>query len=186
MHGQVPPRRDEAQPRRAGTSGSSAPTRTTRTAGRTCFEVDRPLLHGRDPARATTTCRPDGRVMEMLQRAPVPGLARRLPADRPARLLHLLRGVHPHRRLDVQPAREVAEGLQPTSRGGGRSRRSTTCSRRHVWRQDHNGFSHQDPGFIDHVVNKKAEVDPRLPAAGRELPAVASPTTACAAGTTST
>jgi xylulose-5-phosphate/fructose-6-phosphate phosphoketolase len=27
-----------------------------------------------------------------------------------------------------------------------------------VWRQDHNGFSHQDPGFIDHVVNKKAEV----------------------------
>ena len=28
----------------------------------------------------------------------------------------------------------------------------------HVWRQDNNGFSHQDPGFIDHVVNKKAEV----------------------------
>jgi xylulose-5-phosphate/fructose-6-phosphate phosphoketolase len=28
----------------------------------------------------------------------------------------------------------------------------------HVWRQDHNGFSHQDPGFIDHVVDKKAEV----------------------------
>jgi xylulose-5-phosphate/fructose-6-phosphate phosphoketolase len=28
----------------------------------------------------------------------------------------------------------------------------------HVWRQDHNGFSHQDPGFIDHVVNKRAEV----------------------------
>jgi len=28
----------------------------------------------------------------------------------------------------------------------------------HVWRQDHNGFSHQDPGFIDYVVNKKAEV----------------------------
>jgi xylulose-5-phosphate/fructose-6-phosphate phosphoketolase len=28
----------------------------------------------------------------------------------------------------------------------------------HVWRQDHNGFTHQDPGFIDHVINKKAEV----------------------------
>ena len=27
-----------------------------------------------------------------------------------------------------------------------------------MWRQDHNGFSHQDPGFIDHVVNKKADV----------------------------
>ncbi|NED85512.1 phosphoketolase, partial [Streptomyces sp. SID11233] len=28
----------------------------------------------------------------------------------------------------------------------------------HVWRQDHNGFSHQDPGFIDHVLNKSPEV----------------------------
>ncbi|GBQ33464.1 phosphoketolase [Gluconacetobacter azotocaptans DSM 13594] len=28
----------------------------------------------------------------------------------------------------------------------------------HVWRQDHNGFSHQDPGFIDHVINKKADI----------------------------
>jgi xylulose-5-phosphate/fructose-6-phosphate phosphoketolase len=28
----------------------------------------------------------------------------------------------------------------------------------HVWRQDHNGFSHQDPGFIDHIVNKKADI----------------------------
>ena len=49
-----------------------------------------------------------------------------------------------------------------------------------VWRQDHNGFSHQDPGFIDHVVNKKAEVirvylppDANTPAVGgRPLPAV--------------
>ena len=44
------------------------------------------------------------------QRAPVRGLARGLPADRPARALQLLRGLHPHRRLDVQPARQVAEG----------------------------------------------------------------------------
>ena len=28
----------------------------------------------------------------------------------------------------------------------------------HVWRQDHNGFTHQDPGFIDHVINKKSEM----------------------------
>ena len=49
----------------------------------------------------------------------------------------------------------------------------------HVWRQDHNGFSHQDPGFIDHVVNKKAEIirvylppDTNTPAVGRRpLPA---------------
>ena len=44
------------------------------------------------------------------QRAPLPGLARGLPAHRPPRPLQLLRGVHPHHRLDVQPAREVAEG----------------------------------------------------------------------------
>ena len=51
----------------------------------------------------------------------------------------------------------------------------------HVWRQDHNGFSHQDPGFIDHVVNKKAEIirvylppDANTPAVGRRpLPALA-------------
>ena len=36
----------------------------------------------------------------------------------------------------------------------------------HVWRQDHNGFSHQDPGFIDHVVNKKADDRPGLFSAG--------------------
>ncbi len=28
----------------------------------------------------------------------------------------------------------------------------------HVWRQDHNGFTHQDPGFVDHVINKKASI----------------------------
>ncbi len=49
------------------------------------------------------------------ERAPVPGLARRLPAHRPARLLQLLRGLHPHRRFDVQPARQVAQDLQPHS-----------------------------------------------------------------------
>ena len=44
------------------------------------------------------------------QRAPVPGLAGGLPAHRAPRPVQLLRGVHPHRRLDVQPARQVAEG----------------------------------------------------------------------------
>jgi xylulose-5-phosphate/fructose-6-phosphate phosphoketolase len=32
----------------------------------------------------------------------------------------------------------------------------------HGWRQDHNGFSHQDPGYLDHVVDKKAEIIPTL------------------------
>jgi len=44
----------------------------------------------------------------------------------------------------------------------------------HVWRQDHNGFSHQDPGFIDHVVNKKADIiRVYLPADANTLLAVA-------------
>ena len=68
---------------------------------------DQPLLDGRDHSRR----RPrrarwpgDGDV----ERAPVRGLARRLSADRPARLFLVLRSVHPHRRFDVQPARQVA------------------------------------------------------------------------------
>ena len=101
---------------------------------------------------------PDGRVMEVLSEHQCQGWLEGYLLTGPPRLLQLLRGLHPHHRLDVQPARQVAEGVQRTSRGGGRSRRSTTCLSSHVWRQDHNGFSHQDPGFIDHVVNKKAEV----------------------------
>ena len=54
----------------------------------------------------------------------------------------------------------------------------------HVWRQDHNGFTHQDPGFIDHVVNKKAEiVRVYLPPDANCLLSVW--TTACAAAITS-
>ena len=53
----------------------------------------------------------------------------------------------------------------------------------HVWRQDHNGFSHQDPGFIDHVVNKKAEII-RVYLHRTRTACSRSPTTACAAATT--
>ena len=60
----------------------------------------------------------------------MPGLAGGLPADRPARLLQLLRGVHPHHRLDVQPARQVVQGMQAHPVAAGRSPRSTTCSAR--------------------------------------------------------
>ena len=82
----------------------------------------RPHLERRDPAlrRPPRPRRPgDGDPL----RAHLPGLARGLPADRPARVLLLLRGVHPHRRLDVQPARQVAGDHATASRGAGRSRR---------------------------------------------------------------
>ena len=61
-----------------------------------------------------------------------------------------------------------------------------SCSTSHVWRQDHNGFTHQDPGFIDHVVNKKAEVIRVYLPPDANMPALGRPTTACAAATTST
>ena len=56
----------------------------------------------------------------------------------------------------------------------------------HVWRQDHNGFTHQDPGFLDVVVNKKASVVRDLPAARRELPALGRRPLPAAPATTST
>ena len=59
----------------------------------------------------------------------MPGLARRLPAHRPARLLLVLRGLHPHHRLHVQPARQVAEGVQRHRVAQARSPRSTICCR---------------------------------------------------------
>ncbi len=70
---------------------------------------DRPPVGGRAPAHR----RPPGARGPRdggAQRAHVPGLAGGLPADRPPRPVQLLRGLHPHRRLDVQPARQVAEG----------------------------------------------------------------------------
>ncbi len=73
------------------------------------LEVTEPHLDGRDDRRRRPP-RPgrprDGGALG----APVPGMARGLPAHRPARPVQLLRGLHPHRRLDVQPAREVAQG----------------------------------------------------------------------------
>jgi xylulose-5-phosphate/fructose-6-phosphate phosphoketolase len=54
-----------------------------------------------------------------------------------------------------------------------------------VWRQDHNGFSHQDPGFIDLVTNKSASVT-RVYLRPTPTRCCRSPITACAAPTTST
>ena len=54
-----------------------------------------------------------------------------------------------------------------------------------VWRQDHNGFTHQDPGFLDVVVNKSADVT-RIYLPPDVNCCCRSPTTACAARTTST
>ena len=121
------------------------------------LEVTEPRLGRRDrtlrrPSRAGRARHGDA------ERAPVPRLARGLSPDRPARLLFLLRSLHPHHRLHVQPARQVAEGVQRDVEWRRPIASLNYLLSSLVWRQDHNGFSHQDPGFIDHVINKKAEV----------------------------
>ena len=106
------PRRDRLEPARRGLRGH------------------RPGLGRRESRPTDEHLAPDGRVMEVLSRAPVPGLAGGLPAHRPPRPVQLLRGVHPHRRLDVQPARQVAEGHRRDPVAAPDRRRSTTCSAR--------------------------------------------------------
>ena len=91
-------------------SGCSGPDEMASNRLERRLRRHRPGLEGRDRARRDDHLAPDGRVDGGALRAPVPGLAGGLPAHRPARPVHLLRGVHPHRRLDVQPARQVAEG----------------------------------------------------------------------------
>ena len=117
--GPVHPRRDEAEPDelpRLQPGRNDLEPLGRRVRG------DEPLLDRGDRSRRRPrrARRPrDGDA----ERASVPGLARRLSAHRPPRLLLLLRGVHPHRRFDVQPARQVAEGDAATFPGAGRSPR---------------------------------------------------------------
>ena len=117
------------------------------------------------------------------QRAPLPGLARGLSAHRPPRPVQLLRGLHPHHRLDVQPARQVAEG-HATSRGGGRSSSLNYLLTSHVWRQDHNGFLTRTRLHRPRGQQEGEIIRVYLP----PTPTACCPsaTTACAAATTST
>ena len=92
----------------------SGRTRPPRIVWMRVFEVtDR--MSAAEILPTTITCRAGRPRDGSAQRAHVPGLARRLSADRPSRILLLLRSVHSHRRLDVQPAREVAEDPQSHS-----------------------------------------------------------------------
>ena len=109
------------------TSACSAPTRPRRTGSRRSTRLSgktwmAEIERGRRPISPRRRPRDGG-----AERASLPGLAGGLSADRPARLVLLLRGLHPHRRFDVQPARQVAEGQRGGSRGARRSRRSTIC-----------------------------------------------------------
>ena len=147
------------------------------------LEVTTACYMAENPRRTTSSPRRprDGGA----QRAPVPGLAGGLPADRPARLLLVLRGVHPHHRLDVQPARQVAEDRATTSRGGGRSPRSTTSSARTSGGRTTTASATRTRASSTTSSTRR----PRSSASTcRRTPTACcrSPTTACAAATTST
>ena len=112
---------------------------------------------------------PDGRMMEVLREHLCQGWLEGYLLTA-ATACSTATGLHPHCRLDVQPARQVAQG-EPRDSVAAADRLVQLPAVLSRWRQDHNGFSHQDPGFIDHVLNKKAEVVP-LPAARRQLSVV--------------
>jgi phosphoketolase len=80
----------------------------------------------------------------------------RLPAHRTARAVQLLRGLHIVDSMFNQHAKWLKITAQLPWRRNIASLNYLLTS--HVWQQDHNGFTHQDPGFLDHVVNKKADI----------------------------
>ena len=104
-------------------------------------------------------------------RAPLPGLAGGLPADRPPRAVQLLRGVHPHRRLDVQPARQVAEGhaRHPLAPADRLAELPALLARLAPGPQR---VLPPGPGLHRPRRQQEGRDRPRVPAAGRQLPAV--------------
>ena len=180
--GDVPARRDRA--RTPSSFRLFGPDETASNRLGAVFEVTdraweaRALRHRRPPRARRPR---DGGAL----RAPLPGLARGLPADRPPRPVQLLRGVHPHRRLDVQPARQVAEGHARHPVAARRSPRSTTCSPRTSGART----TTASPTRTRASSTTSSTRRPRSSASTcRRTPTACcrSPTTACAAATTST
>jgi len=162
-------------------SESSEPDETLLTASR--------RLRGRRQGlggkffRPTSASASEGRVMEVPFRDLCQGwLEGYLLTGRNG--LFNARGLYPPGRLDVQPARQVAQ----VTRGipwPGRSLAHYLLTS-HVWRQDHNGLSHQDPRLHRPVVNKKSGGSSASTYHRSEHASLHRSTTACAAATTST
>ena len=84
----------------------------------------------------------------------------------------------------VHPARQVAEGDVGAAVAAANIASLNYLLASHVWQQDHNGFTHQDPGFLDHVVEQEGRCRPLLPASRMRTACCRCSTTAFAAGTT--
>ena len=112
--GPIPSRRDQAERGNSGISGSSVPTRRSPIAWKPSSKS--PIASGTpQTAKNDQFLAPTGRRDGGAQRTPMRGLAGGIPAHRAARAVQQLRGVHPHRRFDVQPARQVAEDVVGTA-----------------------------------------------------------------------
>ena len=141
---------------RRATSACSARTRTTRTAGRTSSRS--PIARGcAERLPDDDQLAPDGRVMEMLSEHQCQGwLEGYLLTGRHGffscyeAFIHIVDSMFNQHAKWLKVCRHIPWRRPIAS--------LNYLLSSHVWRQDHNGFSHQDPGFIDHVVNKKAEV----------------------------
>ena len=187
--------RGHARARRLGCATSCAPTRDDvprlrartrprRTGSARVFEAtDRAWMAER---RAGDDHLAPGRPRHGgARRAPVPGLAGGLPAHRPPWPVQLLRGVHPHRGLDVQPARQVAEGhaRHPVAAADRVAELPALLARLAPGPQR---LLPPGPGLHRPRGQQEGRDRPRLPAAGRQHACCRSWTTACAAATTST
>ena len=175
----LPARRHRCEPAR--TSACSARTRRRRTGSTRSSRSPIATFVGEIARRSTTTSRARRPRDGNAQRAPLSGLARRLPAHRPARLLLVLRSVRAHRRLDVQPAREVAgESIEPHPVAPADRVAELPA---HLARVAPGPQRLQPPGSGLHGPRRQQEgrSRARLPAARCQHAALASPTTACAA-----
>ena len=180
--GQVSARRDEAQRWTRKTSACSARMKPRPTGWRRCTRSPSKIWMEPLLARRTSTFRRDGRVMEMLSEHMCQGwLEGYLLTGRHGffscyeAFIHIVDSMFNQHAKWLKVTRDI-----PWRRPIASLNYLLTS---HVWRQDHNGFSHQDPGFIDHVVNKKADmVRVYLPPDANTCSR--SPTTVCAAATT--
>ena len=154
--GPLPARRRSRSTRRSATSASSAPTRPCRTASRPCSRP--PSGNGtRRTVAGDEFLAPTGRVMEMLSEHQCEGWLEG----------YLLTGRHglfncyeAFIHIVDSMFNQHAKWLKVTAscRGGARSPRSTTCSPRTSGARTTTASRTRIPGFIDHVVNKKAEI----------------------------
>ena len=145
----------------------------------------RPRLDGRRSCRTTTHLAPDGRVMEILSEHTCQGwLEGYLLTGRHGlfscyeAFIHIVDSMFNQHAKWLKVTREI-----PWRRPIASLNYLLTS---HVWRQDHNGFCHQDPGLHRPRRQQEGRRRPRLSAAGRQHAALGRPTTACAAATTST